>query len=264
VPGGAALTVAARGTNALTLLLQHGILQPFYIPILADQMLTWGETSNQVLSRLGVSADRFTALGSPAHDTMFPSADNESKHRMLTFVGLSQRPTIVFFSNGNDLVRNGNAPAECARWLEEVAAEFDSQINVVVRLHPNEDGSLYDDCPNLHIVKNAPDIQTTLNGCDCAASLCSTVLYEALLYNKPVWQFHADDWPDLADNWRQHLAERIASKRQLIDAVRRLVSKEPPTFALSRPIDDVFLNHGHATQAIADFVELKLHEQNSS
>ena len=104
------------------------------------------------------------------------------------------------FSNGNDLVRNGVAPVQCAQWLESMASRYFHAINVVVRLHPNEDGSLYTHCSHLTISKALPDLTTTLEGSDWVGSLCSTVLYDALPYRKPVWQFYADGWPELADN----------------------------------------------------------------
>ena len=92
-----------------------------------------------------------------------------------------------------------------------MASQFSSKINVVVRLHPNEDGLLYQNCPHVRVTKDAPSLNVTLDGCDWLGSLCSTVLYDALLFNKPVWQFHADGWADLAENWKQGLARRIAS-----------------------------------------------------
>ncbi|MGH9970713.1 MAG: hypothetical protein ACREBG_23385, partial [Pyrinomonadaceae bacterium] len=121
LPGGASMVTAAQARGISTVLLQHGILQVFYTPLTVDYMLTWGESSNETLKRLRAPADRFEALGSPRHDAMRSSKDGSAREVLLRKLGLPDRPTFVFFSNGNDLVRNGKAPLECARWLERAS-----------------------------------------------------------------------------------------------------------------------------------------------
>ena len=257
--GGAGLVTVARTRGTCTLLLQHGILQPFYLPVLADRMLTWGPASNDTLLGLGVPAEKLVALGSPGHDRMAPSRDGRARAAFLESLGLPDRPTLVFFSNGNDLLRNGNAPLECARWLGSVAAAFAHAVNVVVRLHPNEDGGIYHRWPALRITKGAPDLATTLEGCDCVASLCSTVLHEALLYDKPVWQFHADGWPTLAACWEQGLAVRVSSSTDLMTMLGGL-GRGTAGVGTGRLADFVFVNRGRATQAVADYIEALIAE----
>ncbi|MBI3951340.1 MAG: hypothetical protein HY314_12895 [Acidobacteria bacterium] len=259
--GGASLVVACRWRGVLSLLLQHGIVQAFYTPVLADYMLTWGQTSNETLMHLGVEAEKLIPLGSPRHDAMVPSSDGRGRAALLGALSLPDRPTFVFFSNGNDLVRNADAPLECAKWLETTAAQFSGDINIVVRLHPNENGRLYRGCRRLHITKNSLDLATMLDGCDWVGSLCSTVLYDALLYQKPVWQFYADGWPELADNWKNGLAIRISSQCQLSEMVSRILVVGRDHAANDGVISRVFSNHGRATQAIADFVQSPLEEK---
>jgi hypothetical protein len=97
-----------------------------------------------------------------------------------------------------------------------------------------------------------------LEGCDWVGSLCSTVLYEALLYQKPVWQFYAEGWPKLADNWNYGLATRISSQSELSKMVRRMLSRRTATCSSAALCSHVFANHGRATQAVADFIEGRL------
>jgi len=258
MPVGAALVVTARQHGIPSLLLQHGVLQPFYTPLVADQMITWGESSNDTLVELGVPKERLLALGSPRHDTMKPSHEPDVRQRFLESLSLPDKPTLVFFSNGNDLVRNGIAPQKCAEWLEAIAEHYVDQINVVVRLHPNEDGSLYTTCPHLTITKGVPDLATTLEGCDWVGSLCSTVLVEGLLYQKPIWQFYADDWPDLADNWKNGLARRIASADELSSMIGGMLRDGTDSFFNPDLVNRVFINHGCAAQTIADYIAKRL------
>lgn len=258
IPGGAALSVAARERGILSVELQHGVLQPFFTPLVTDVMVTWGESSNQTLTGLGVDGTRLIPLGSPRHDEMRPLGEPGIRQRFLQTLNLEDRPTLVFFSNGNDLVRNGNAPVECADWLETVAAQIGDRFNVVVRLHPNEDGSLYAHCPHLTVTKGELDMATTLEACDVVGSLCSTVLVEGLLYDKPIWQFYADGWPDLADNWKTGLATRIASAAELGELAQRVVQQGAARLVDRRLKERAFANHGHATHVIADYVETQL------
>jgi hypothetical protein len=250
--GGAALGCVAQMQGVRSVLMQHGILQPFYTPVCADLMLTWGAESNEILTALGVSRTRLVATGSPRHDAMRPSEPRSARERLVRALGLRNRPTLVFFSNGNDTVRNGPGPAACADWLEAAATAAMRDVNVVVRLHPNEDGSLYRHCRHVTLTRDRLDLDTTLDGCDRAASLCSTVLYDGLLYRKPIWQFYADGWPELAENWRRGLALRVGSSSQLTELVAGMGGNEGGVD--SARVTRVFANHGRATQAAADAI----------
>jgi hypothetical protein len=78
-------------------------------------------------------------------------------------------------------------------------------------------------------------------------------MLDALLYQKPVWHFHADGWPELATNWQEGLAQRIGSANQLCamieQALQGTLQEHSPNLA-----ETVFVNHGRATQAVADFL----------
>jgi len=260
--GGAALTMAARQQDVRSLLLQHGMMQPVYTPLVADEMLTWGPSSDEILVSMGVPRAQLRTVGSPRHDRMGPSGNGRARSVLRRALALPDRPTFVFFSNGNDLVRNGSAPAECAAWLEATAASYADDLNVVVRLHPNEDGSLYRHGRHLTLMRSTPGLGETLDGCDWLASLCSTVLYDGLLYGKPIWQFHADGWPALADNWKQGLALRVRSESHLRVLVGRMLSGQADHQGDNALVARVFANHGRATQAVADVVVSALRSAN--
>lgn len=256
--GGAAVTMTSRWKGSRPILLQHGMTQAFYTPLISEYMVTWGSSSNDTLANLGVPINRLLPLGSPRHDSMRPPVNGEVRQAFLRSLALPDRPTFVFFSNGNDLLRNGEAPIECAAWLEEAAADNRDWLNVVVRLHPNEDGRIYKDCRYLSVTKVVPDLASTLGGCDVVGSLCSTVLYDALLYEKPVLQFHRHGWPDLADNWKNNYALRIMSSAHLTKVLRSLKPRSDDYRDIvreqQRKISAVFANRGSAGKAIADYV----------
>jgi hypothetical protein len=259
--GGSALCVSARRHRIRTVLLQHGIVQPFYTPVTADMMVTWGRSSSDTLERLGIEGRRLIALGSPRHDSMGTSRTGTAKQAVVQALSLKEGRIFVFFSNGNDLLRNGAAPRESARWLNTLAERFRDRLHVIVRLHPNEDGSLYRGYERLVITKTRPTFEELMDGCDFVGSLCSTAMYEALLYRKPVWQFYADGWPDLADNWKSGLASRIASEEELLEVVDRILSEDAPAPGMIEDLQAVFVNHGRAAAAVTNFILSQLHPE---
>jgi hypothetical protein len=257
--GGHGLFVSARQRGIQTVLLQHGVVQPFYTPLPADVMLTWGRSSCDTLERLGMESHRLVPLGSPRHDSMGGSRNGTARHSLMQTLALDDRFILIFFSNGNDLLRNGIAPMECARWLNAIAERFQDRLHVIVRLHPNEDGSLYRRYPRLIMTDTSLAFDQLMDACDCVSSLCSTAMYEALLYGKPVWQLYADGWPELADNWTGGFARRIASEEELIALMTRMLNTRGREGETNGLVQDVFTNHGRAAAAVAEYILSQIH-----
>jgi len=256
--GGGALAVAARRRGITSLVLQHGMLGADVIPIRADAMLMWGLTSEETMVGWGVPRSSLLTVGSPRHDAMRPSGNGRAREALLRALKRPERPTFVFFSQGHDVELHGETAIECVRWLERTAARHVKDLNIAVRLHPCENGTLYRDCRHLTVMSRAVDLATVLEGCDWFGSLCSTVLYDGLLYGKPAWQFHADGWPLLVDNWKTGLATRVATECEMSNMVRDMLSKGPAPRVDEALVARVFANHGRATQAVADVVESRL------
>lgn len=254
MPGGSACVVARRvGIRSLVLL--HGAVSAYNAPLTADTMAVWGEVSKEQMRGLGVPEENLKILGSPRHDVPAHRDDPTAKQRLQQKFGFDSMRILTFFSNGNDPYRNSRtAIEECARWLMLAADKLKNRYHILVRLHPNEDGSLYAGCQGLRVFKDDCDLGTTLAGSDIVAALCSTVLAEAVLYEKPVLQFYAEGWPDLADNWRRGLALRVQSSDDLTSTLVRL-NDEPERVALvtkqQRLRSELFANVGCATEAVA-------------
>jgi len=229
------------------------------LPLMTDSLLIWGPSSEEIMVSHGVPRARLLTVGSPRHDSMRPSGSSQTRATLLQALHLPERPTFVFFSQGDDLVATGDAPFECARWLEETAAQYRTALNVVVRLHPNEDGALYRRCRHLTVMSKAIDLEIVLDGCDWVGSIYSTVLYDALLYGKQVLQFSADHWPPFPPyNLSQELAQRVSSQRHLSDILGHLLLQGGAGGVDEALVARVFANHGRATQAVADAVVSQL------
>ncbi len=253
-----AACVAAKKLGIPSLVLLHGAVSPYNAPLTADQMGVWGQVAQEQMMDLGVPADQLAILGSPRHDQFKGNSSATVKQDFCQLLSLPDLPLMVFFSNGNDPRRNSYEAVEgCAAWLEQAAAQLDGQMAFAVRLHPNEDGSFYQDCPHLHVFKKECDLATTLAAADICGALCSTTLIDSLLYRKPVLQFYADGWPHLADNWQRGLAQRISSATELTQTLEMGLEHNgwealaAEQYAL---VDTVFANRGHAVQAVADYI----------
>jgi hypothetical protein len=258
LPGGTACTVARR-LGIASLVLMHGAPLPYNVPLTADKMAVWGAVSLDQLTSLGVPRSDLVVLGSPRHDQFPTGTAQEARSRFRQALNLGDSRYMVFFSNGNDVRRNSVEAVEgCAAWLDAAAQQLAGRVEIVVRLHPNEDGRYYAPYPLLRVFKNECDLDTTLHAADVCGALCSTVLSDALLYQKPVLQFYADGWPDLADNWRRGLAERIASPQTLIDVLRSSLDDPQPSSKIARRqqavVSTVFANHPHAAEAVARYI----------
>lgn len=250
VIAGAALVVAARRRKIPTVLLQHGMPQAFYTPLLNDVMLTWGARSNAALQRFGVPAAKLLVTGSPRHDRFLRVDVGEARRALLGALGLPDRPTLVYFSNGNDLYRNGIGPQAAVEWLEYAAAQVRG-VNVVARLHPNEDGRLFAACRRVAVMAREVDLVTALAGADIVASQCSTALDEAVLFGKPVWQLEGDGWPELAPNWRDGLAARVGSASELIVHLEAAREGKAAGECDAFLANSLFANRGRAAEVAA-------------
>lgn len=257
MPGGSACVVA-RKMSIRSLVLLHGAVSAYNAPLTADTMAVWGEVSKDQMRRLGVAEKNLNVLGSPRHDLPPHRDDPTAKERLQQKFGFDSKRVLTFFSNGNDPYRNSmTALEECARWLASAADRLKERYNILVRLHPNEDGSLYAGCDGLRVFKDECDLGTTLAGSDVVAALCSTVLAEAVLYQKPVLQFYAEGWPDLADNWRRGIALRVASSDDLATTLEKLDNEEARLEFLGQQQGlkgELFANAGRATDAVAGYI----------
>ena len=250
LPNGSALIIKSRKYNIDSITLQHGIVQVFYTPIISDYFLSWGESSNLVLNKFNFNNGRVIKIGSPKHDSF---KIMECHNDLINHLVKTPKKILVFFSNGNDFERNGIAPKEAANWLIEIAKLYLNRLHVIIKLHPKEDGSLYPIDKNLIIINDDIDLLTLLNQSDIITSICSSVLSEAILLDKPIWQFYHNSWPLLADNYKYGLAQKITGLNMLKAEIDSFFSGSIKLNSNDKK-EFVFSNHGTANKKVVNFI----------
>jgi hypothetical protein len=181
----------ARERGIRTLVLQHGLPQYRlgFVPLVADEIATWSERSDDWLVRHGAPSDRLVRLGNPRLDGLVRADRAAVGQAAARQHGLAGRPAILLALSPNDRARN-LALLELA--LGTLASLPDAAL--IVKLHPGdgrwdevharvrEAGALRD---RTRIVRTAP-LYPLLHWADAVLLHRSTVAVEALAAGTPV------------------------------------------------------------------------------
>ena len=183
----AAIQVAKqRGIH--TACLQHGALVDEYLPVTVETYFTWGEEAADWLRRRKVAAS-LHAIGSPRTDRIAQHLAPEAKRERAA----DSRRVVVFFTQPDKL----DVPRASH---ERVAREFlkllaDPGLRVCIKLHPSDDRARWvslaaTERDQLHVLDAAADLYGVVRDADYVGAFYSTVLLEAMLFDKPVFQLN--------------------------------------------------------------------------
>lgn len=179
---------AAKQRGIHTACLQHGALVDEYLPVTVDTYLVWGEEAADWLRRRNVTASLVT-IGSPRTDKVaqYLGPDTEAGRTN------DSRRVVVFFTQPDRL----DVPTASH---ERVAREFlkllsDPDLKVCIKLHPSDDRARWvslaaGERDRLHILDATADLYRVLRDADYAGAFYSTVLVEAMLFTRPVFQLN--------------------------------------------------------------------------
>jgi hypothetical protein len=186
---------AARRHGVPTFCLQHGALVDQYLPVIVDTYLTWGAHASAWFRGRGVTA-RLCDIGAPRTDGLatFRKGDRPKEREA------SPDRTVAFFTQrpGTDL-----AP----EWTLQVEQEFLKLLetegrSLWVKLHPADDPARWEKIaaaePRKVRLLKGGDPYSVIADADYVGAFYSTVLLEAMLFDKPVFQLNpfGDAVPD--------------------------------------------------------------------
>jgi hypothetical protein len=211
---------AARRHGVHTVCLQHGALVEQYLPVTVDTYLTWGVHASNWVRRQSVSA-RLCDIGAPRTDEL---AQFVSQARPCDPGRAPRQDTIIaFFSQrpGVDMPASSYVRVE----REFLALLDNSTRNLLVKLHPSDDARRWTRMARtapqrLRLVSGGGDPYRVIAEADYVGAFYSTVLLEAMLFAKPVFQLNpfGDEVPDYS---RRGGCSPISDGRSLAEWIQR-------------------------------------------
>ncbi len=185
-------TFLARDLMIPTYVIQHGatVGEEGYMPIIADKMLVWGESSKNWFTKRGQSADKIEIVGSPRMDMVVYGGVDQSCLNQREWKKVLVVMSMVAFER-TFLLTIKDALMRC-----EI-----KDVEVIVKLHPG--GAVdFSFMPNEvfkqsgleYKVLRFENTKMLLKETDIVIVTNSTVGMEAIIENKPIFQFKSNDY----------------------------------------------------------------------
>lgn len=177
---------AARDANALSYVLEHGVIGDTTYPIFARQFLAWGQYDAEKLkNEYGARPDEVRIVGSPHFDNVF---EKITKHK--TTVSQFDKPFITFLSQyffGSNSMEPGYYQQIIDRFcaLAPLAERFGKQL--VIKLHPSDKIKYYAGLPENVTISTDPLLDVLDKTC-MAFTVDSTAIFESMMYGIPTCQ----------------------------------------------------------------------------
>ena len=194
------------------------------------------------------SKTNLVPMGNPFYDTLSKAerSNISDKLNIYFFSSLQQREHLVkkLFPFFNDILKN-----------------LGEQVNLIVKLHPNEDEKIYIEYfksinkPN--IIKGKEKIENLLPNIDIGISIDSTSNLELLVNERVVFQVFFDEWKNEIE--RQFFSLKINNYKQL-NRIVKILKKEKNYKRLLKKEKEILKNNylknlGKASQKIYEDIE---------
>ena len=187
------LVLAARKLGIPSLTLVHGVIERDafgFSPVLADQILCWGELDRAKLIDAGEAPSRVTVAGCPRLNRDLPSPSLEGRRRL----GIDHDGPVAMLATSPESNRFALADAFCTA-IEQLPG-----MSGVVRLHPSEDLTSYQTIivshPTVSFVENGrASSDEALAAADVVVVRASGFGSDALVKRKPVVVLSPDQEP---------------------------------------------------------------------
>ena len=204
-----AFIVAAEELGIKTIGMEHGIIHKAHFDYSIDNLrtktssvgcpiptylLVFGEFYRKLLvETFSYPSDRVITVGNPAYESVPTEIMDSRRQKILLDIGLdpSKKTVLVATSGHQAKYGRGDYDVLIVKALSESLAQMGNDIQVLVKVHPIEDGAEYlkivreKNAPNLTVIEEYP-IQQLIAICDVFVSVLSTTIFEAMVMNKPV------------------------------------------------------------------------------
>jgi hypothetical protein len=239
---------------------QHGVIDEFWWPFVADIYCMWGDAHADQMRRLGAPAERLTVVGMPATDTLFERT-NAGKYKSAEN---RVQPVCLLLSHTNGSGYEPEVFRDYRQFLAE-AMKLMPLITWKVKLHPREGESFYREMGNavyerLTFHPKDVSLEEAVKDADVVTTVFSTAGLESMIMDRPLIVAPATPrvqkfawWPAMgggtyaasAQEFQTQLTKLISDpdhRAQRLDQQRQFLSKS-------------FANQGHAAECIVDLLE---------
>lgn len=243
-----------------SLVIQHGVIDEFWWPFVADLYSMWGDAHADQMRRLGAPAERLTVLGMPATDALF----GRTNVALYKPVENRVQPVCLLLSQTNGSGYEPEVFRSYRQFLME-AINLMPFITWKVKLHPQEGESFYREmgsaiCERLTFYPKHVSLEETVIDADVVTTVFSTAGLESMVMHRPLIVAPATLrvqklawWPTMGGGTYAASAQefqaqliKLTSDRdhwtQQLDQQRQFLSKS-------------FANQGHAAEHIVDLLE---------
>lgn len=249
---------AAKKNAILTLVVQHGIVDPFWWPFCADRLLLWGRPFEEQMVALGAPRDRLSLVGMPATDQIFRSrgADEDGWEEETV-------DSCLIISQTNAAGVYPDAFKKYYAFLKETIGHL-SNVEWRIKLHPVEDGKFYLNLQRevgaeLKILPKGTKLDAAVRDSRISLTVFSTAGLEVMIMQRPLIVLNVS--PHLAEfAWwpSQGGGVYASSPSQLRTTIRQLLSdRKAAGRHVGRQnefIASCFENPGYAAKAVMDHV----------
>lgn len=254
-----------------TIMIQHGfhgrvVKNPIqYSPRRSDEKIVWGEETKTQIHPVCGSNKKIFALGNPRYDNIIDRF--VSKERNKEFYDKlkidSDKKNVVFFSatHGIDKGFPREKFIEPIFALDKLYQSLKSEINLIIKLHPNETKKYYKNYMKksfgeILIIKHGVSLYNLLQNTDISMAVDSTTTLESMIFRIPTLQLGLTKHKVISEYYKHGAAVLITKTDELIDTVKRIVTGTYDVSKLvmhqKRYLEMNLANLGNATNKIVE------------
>lgn len=243
-----------------SLVIQHGAIDNFWWPFVADVYCMWGDAHADQMQRIGAPAERLKILGMPATDKLFGRATTEQCKPIKTGI----QPVCLLLSQTNGKTYEPEV-FRCYRQFLAEAIHLMPFVTWRVKLHPLEDDSFYREMGDtvyerLTFYPKQVSLEDAVKDADVATTVFSTAGLESMVMNRPLIVAPAAPrvqelawWPAMGGG--TYAASAHEFQTQLIKLTSNPDYRAQQMDAQQEFLSKSFANQGHAAERIVDLLE---------
>ena len=228
---------------------------------LADNTAVFGKYFKDILIKQGnYPHNNPVVTGQPRTDILYENKNIYSKEKLYSNLGIDSKKKLVIFASQpfSDINESKTTLSTVIHSLRNFP-----EIELIIKLHPNDSKSNYIKILNEHnynaIILQDFDIYWLIYCCEFLMAISSTVLFEALIMNKPAVQLNLISDYKLLDKDLKALI-KVHNEKELNSCITNLLGNERFASKISKETSEFISQYfykvdGHSTKRIIKIIE---------